>query len=83
MHMEGLCTGASTDLRYDTIDYVVFIRKNSATEYGKSAEVRNFEYYRVNILLHFIVLIRRRMYGWMEGADIHDELTSICWMDGE
>ena len=44
IEIEGLCTGASTYLIQGAVDYVAFVRKNSASDDRKSAEVRNFEY---------------------------------------
>ena len=65
MHIEvpGLCVGAGQDLRHEAIGYVAFIRANSNSASGKTTDIRNFEFYRDEVLIPFVSLIREKVYG--------------------
>ena len=46
MEIPGLCTGSLLDPRYDTPEYVCFVRSERNELTNKTAEQLNFEWYR-------------------------------------
>ena len=54
-----LCTGSGHDLRHNVIGNVAY--SNSAS--GKTTEVRSFEFYRDEVLILFVSLIREKVYS--------------------
>ena len=83
MHIEipGLCVGAGQDLRHEAIGYVAFIRANSNSASGKTTDIRNFEFYRDEVLIPFVGLIREKVYGCNPGSAIPNELSYCCVVD--
>ena len=74
--------GAGQDLRHNKIGYVAFDRTNSNSASGKTTEVRNFEFYRDEVLIPFFSLIQEKVYGWIPGSAIPNELTAVSWING-
>ena len=80
--MQGLCTGASQDIRHNAIGYLALYQKEVCPITKTSAEQRNFQFYCRDVLFSFIILIRERLHGWTPGAIILHTLTTILWTNG-
>jgi hypothetical protein len=78
----GLCAGGSQDVRIREVGYLCFIRSEKSTVNNKTAEQRNFEYYREKVLFPFIASIRETLFDWSPGTPIPDTLSAVCWSDG-
>ena len=77
-----LCAGSSVDLRHDAPGYIAFLRCGKSDKTQISAEQRNFEWYRTNVLLTFIELCNIKYYGWVTVTYIPNDLTACYWCDG-
>jgi hypothetical protein len=47
----GLCAGGSQNVQIREVSYLCFIRSEKSTVNNKTAEQRNFEYYREKVLI--------------------------------
>ena len=52
--MPGLCAGGYVDPRNVTPGYLALIRTERCAEDGQTAERKNFDWYRENVLLPFV-----------------------------
>ena len=68
IHILGLCAGLSVDPRHDTPGYIVFVRCEKSDKTQISAEQRNFQWYRSNIILPFIEMCHVKYYDWTFGT---------------
>ena len=82
LSIPGLCAGGNNDPRNAATGYVAFIRTEKGEVSGKTSELRNFEWYRENVLLPFIKNVRSRLYQHDNNTPIPDELSAVCWCDG-
>ena len=80
--IKGLCVGAAQDLRHDAIGYLTLYRREKCKVTQTTAEQRNFAFYRKEVLLPFIALVRENLYGLKMGDPVPYELTAVSWSDG-
>ena len=82
IRIPGLCAGSSVDPIHDAPGYITFVRYEKSDKTQISAEQRNIEWYRTNILLPFIELCHVKYYGWVTGTYIPNDLAAYYWCDG-
>ena len=80
--IKGLCVGAAQDLRHDAIGYLTLYRREKCKVTQTTAEQRNFPFYRKEVLLPCIALVRENIYGLKKGDPVPDALTAVSWSDG-
>jgi len=80
--IKGLCAGGAQDLRHDAVGYISFYRKEKCAATQITVEQWNFTFYRLEILIPFIGLVRQKLYGHVEGEHIPESLTAVSWTDG-
>ena len=62
----GLCAGGNSDIRNISPGFVCFVRSERCEISGKTAEKKNFEWYREHVLLPFVSDCRTKLYGrWL------------------
>ena len=64
------------------LEHLCIIRSEKLAVNNKTAEQRNFEYYREKVLFPFIAGIRESLFDWIPGTPIPDTLAAVCWSDG-
>ena len=74
----GLCVGSSVDPRHDDPGYIAFVGCEKSFKTQISAEQRNFEWYKTNVLLPCIELCRVKYYGWVSVTYIPNDLNACC-----
>ena len=81
VEVPGLVT-SSTSMGSNDIGYIAFLRRERNEHTQRTSEELNFSHYRKNILVPFVLKMRKLLYGYEETEHVDPNYTAVCWNDG-